>query len=234
MTIFNATQEELDAELASFSGRPIEEIKRMDIHDPAGLRIHVNNELQASSFDFLYKKYNYLDSAHYIKCLSYYTVKRRSGMVYALEKAMSSFNNTTILDFGCGVGSHSIYAAEKGARVDMLDVDGPLYNYAKFRVRARKLSKVTCLPVDAKLPLNYYHAVLCMDVLEHVADPIEKLQAIINALRISGKLLLEVSTVVCPEHGHFAQSVNAWKKHSARLIAKHLQPIQKFIYARVK
>ena len=129
-----------------------------------------------------------------------------------------------VLDFGCGVGSHGIHCAEEGASVDFLDVDGPLYDYAKWRLARRKLTAGLLHAGDALAP-GEYDVALCLDVLEHVAEPVKTLRGILDALVPGGLLALEVSHMIKPTSGHFVRNIQRWKAQGPALVKAHCTPI---------
>jgi SAM-dependent methyltransferase len=228
--IFQETQDEIDYELSLYSGLKISKIKSLAIASPASIRLYEDKDIQASSYEFIYKKYVYLETVDYLRTLSTLTVERRSSYIKDLEKNIGGFKDKRILDYGCGVGSHGIYCSQKGAIVDLLDVDGPLYNYAKWRVTNRKIKINSFFYPDSILCKNMYNAVICLDVLEHIADPIASFNSISDSLVTDGLLSLEVSSMVKPTSGHFSQSVHSWQRNGNALVSKNFYKINNYLF----
>ncbi len=99
-----------------------------------------------------------------------------------------------VLDFGCGVGTDGLYLASHGYDVTLVDVDGPAFRFAKHRFARRGLhatfreSRSIVPEVAAE-----YDVVLCLDVFEHLPDPLEAVQRLVGALRDQGILLQEAA-----------------------------------------
>jgi 2-polyprenyl-3-methyl-5-hydroxy-6-metoxy-1,4-benzoquinol methylase len=209
--IFKETQQERDIELAKFYELSVAKVQAMEILAKESLRIFTDIDITRQSYNDLYKNYQYMNPVHYIRTMSFVTINQRSSYVLTMERVLRSLKGKRVLDYGCGVGSHGIYCLQKGAIVDLLDVDGPLYNFAKHRINNRKLSVANYLYPTSKLTPKSYDAIICLDVLEHIADPLTAITSIVNSLKKNGVLCLEVSTNVQPTSGHFTQSINAWK-----------------------
>lgn len=231
MTVFDESQQDRDIELAEYSGRSLAEIQSLRITDPAGIRIYDPSlpDPDPADLNDLYKSYRFLDSVHYLRALSYYTVVRRKSYISRLEEALDGFDGTRVLDFGCGVGSHAIYCAQKGAQVTTIDVDGPLYDYAKSRFYLRRLPFMA-KRIGAELKPGSFDAAICLDVLEHVADPAREIRRIAKSLCPGGKLVLEVSTMIKPASGHFARSIDRWKSEGVQALKDLLLPIGGGLY----
>ena len=93
-----------------------------------------------------------------------------------------------MLDFGGGIGTHSIAAALMPAveRVDYVDLNPLNRAFVAHRVRDLGLNSVTVLEAPA---LPAYDTILCFDVLEHLADPVAQLRQFFRLLRPDGTLI---------------------------------------------
>jgi SAM-dependent methyltransferase len=75
-----------------------------------------------------------------------------------------------VLDFGGGNGDWTLLAARAGATdVAYLDVDGVMSDFAKWRFDKHNICP-KILTENATLD-EYYDAIVCMDVFEHMEDP---------------------------------------------------------------
>ena len=96
----------------------------------------------------------------------------------------------TLLDYGSGIGSDAIVAAEAGLTVTLADVSDRLLAFAKWRCERRGF---TVAAVDLKRsspPVSAFDAAICFDVLEHVPDPPATVGAIGRALKPHGLLFV--------------------------------------------
>lgn len=227
--VFDETQADRDKELAKYWGCSVQEVMALSIKDPKGIQIYLDDDLEADSYDHLYQSYKYLNTLHYLRVLSAYTVTRRAKCIRRIEKILGSLQGKDVLDFGCGVGSHGIYCAQHGAQVDLLDVDGPLFDYAKWRCKQRGLS-MGIRGTRSKLGFGVYDIVLCLDVLEHVAHPIDELIRITRSLKPKGLLALEVSTMIKPTSGHFSTSIKEWKREGQAYLESYYHQVGKKVY----
>lgn len=233
MNIFKESQLQRDSELSAYLNKPLDYVQKLVVGDKASIHLHTDKDVKADSYDFIYKEYKAIPNVDaYLKTLAQLTVSRRSKYILSLEKTVRSLKNKHILDFGCGVGSHGIYCLQKGATVDFLDVDGPLFNFAKHRISKRGYKSATFTD-SSKLQKNAYDCVICLDVLEHVANPINEIKKITDSLKFGGVLLLEVSTMIKPTSGHFSQSINMWKNHGTKFLKENFKNVEKFIYVKI-
>lgn len=224
------TQDDRDNELVAYSNLSLKKIRSLTIGAQGAIKVYKDEDLSANSYDFIYKDYKYLWPIDFLRTISAFTVTRRASYILDLEKSIGGFKNRVILDFGSGVGTHGIYCLQKGGVVDFLDVDGPLYNYAKWRITRRGLQARKCLTPNDSLTKAGYDAIICLDVLEHIADPIPVFINICDALRPGGYLSLEVSTMVKPTSGHFSQAIHRWNAGHAQIMKDKLVPIKDYLY----
>jgi len=233
MTILNETQLQRDEELSLYSGIPIDIIKNLVIGAPESIKLYENIDVNLQSFDFIYKEFPHIkNKIHLLKTLSAFSVTRRGFMIKQIENYITNWNSKVILDFGCGVGTHGIYFASRCNIVDLLDVKGPLRDYAEWRCKNRKLN-VNILDQDTELEKDKYDIVICLDVLEHIADPVLAFNRIIQSLKSNGLLLLEVSSMIKPTSGHFTKSINIWKQHGVPLLNSCFSMLQTFLYKKI-
>ena len=92
------------------------------------------------------------------------------------------------LDFGAGVGSGSIVFARRGLKVGLADISSPLLAFSQWRFELRRLSSEIFDLKTRGLPSEAFDMVTAMDVFEHLADPVEAVDRLSNALRPGGFL----------------------------------------------
>jgi len=233
-TILDETQLERDQELATYSGRTLKEIQSLTIGAPESLRIYDDREATGDLSD-LYAAYPLMDEVHYLRTLAAYTVTRRAAYVRQLCEHVP-MEGAMVADFGCGVGSHGLHCLQMGASVDFIDVPGPLRSYAEFRAVRRGFAPMEDHrfndPCLAPEPWTPYDAVLCLDVLEHVEDPVGVLEYLHGDLRQGGVLALEVSTMHKPTSGHFRSSIDKWIAGGPALLREGFDHLGGVCYAK--
>ncbi len=100
----------------------------------------------------------------------------------------------TVLDLGCGGGLLCEAMAGRGARVNGADTDGALIETATTHARAAGLA-IEYLHADSRELLagghdGYFDIVVCLEMLEHVADPGAVIDDCARLLRPGGDLVL--------------------------------------------
>jgi GT2 family glycosyltransferase/SAM-dependent methyltransferase len=76
---------------------------------------------------------------------------------------------SSLLDYGCGIGSDGLRLLEHGYRVAFADFDNPSARYLRWRLERRGLS-AEVYDLDGDLP-GGFDAAYAFDVIEHVDDP---------------------------------------------------------------
>jgi len=93
-----------------------------------------------------------------------------------------------VLDFGGGIGTHSIGAAlvPGVSRVDYVDLNPVNRAFVAHRIDDLGLEHVRVLSEPA---LDRYDTILCFDVIEHLADPVAQLRRFFSLLEADGSLV---------------------------------------------
>jgi methionine biosynthesis protein MetW len=105
---------------------------------------------------------------------------------------------TRLLDVGCGAGTLCYFAKEKYEDVYGIDISENALNMAKrYNI---KISKVNLN--EEKLPFEdgYFDAITCLDVIEHVFEPIDLITEINRVLRIGGILVISSPNIRYWQH----------------------------------
>ena len=76
---------------------------------------------------------------------------------------------TSVLDYGCGIGSDGLILLEAGYRVEFADFDNPSAAYLRWRLDRRGLD-APVHDLDREVPGGFDLA-YALDVIEHVDDP---------------------------------------------------------------
>ncbi|MEM1270778.1 MAG: methyltransferase domain-containing protein [Bacteroidota bacterium] len=110
-------------------------------------------------------------------------------------------DGSTVLEAGCGVGSQTVTLASQspGAQFTSVDISASSVAQAEARVRAAGLTNVEFLHADLFelpfAPASFDHVFVCF-VLEHLAQPVAALQAVMRLVRAGGTV-----TVIEGDHG---------------------------------
>jgi SAM-dependent methyltransferase len=94
------------------------------------------------------------------------------------------------LDYGSGIGSDAVVFAEAGYDITLADISDVLLGFAAFRCRKRGARVKTIDLKRQSVPAASFDVVLCLDVLEHIPDPLPVVRTIRRAMRDGGLLVL--------------------------------------------
>ena len=108
------------------------------------------------------------------------------------EKTVGPINS--VLDIGCGIGNFVGYAAKRGMQAVGTDVDGK----AVAAARRRGLNAFLPDDIDSHVPDASLDAATMWDVVEHLLDPLEGLDAMVRKVRPGGALLFETPNAGFP------------------------------------
>ncbi len=93
-------------------------------------------------------------------------------------KLQQRFSRDLVLDFGGGIGTHALANAmsSKVEHVFFVDINETNRDFVEYR--AKKLgvdNKITFCKTIEETEVNKFDTVVCLDVLEHLPDPIHQL-----------------------------------------------------------
>ncbi len=94
-------------------------------------------------------------------------------------KLQQSFSRNLVLDFGGGIGTHALANAMSSAveQVYFVDINETNRNFVEYR--AKKLGvekKLTFCKTIKETKISQFDTIVCLDVLEHLADPSSQLE----------------------------------------------------------
>lgn len=230
MSVLKETQRQCDEEMADILGLSIDTIESLPIDASKVTRITDGD--QPEDLATLYANFKYMDLLPFIRSSVRSALRRHEE----LSKLIAQSRDLRCLDFGAGVGTHTIALIENGAKTSMLDVDGPLRDYAIKRISRRfginddRLENA--FTHDAILPNNYFDLVICTNVLEHVNDPACEIKRIHASMKAGGLIHLVVSNVVKPSSGHFSSSIKLWNANGVPFVKRAFKPIRPTIWSK--
>ena len=109
----------------------------------------------------------------------------REGILDALRHQFDyGTRSVKVLDYGGGVGTDAMFWARRGCDVDYYDLPGVTSAFASARFRQNRL------PIRVVPALEGpYDAIVSLEVLEHLVDPLEHIRTMAQHLRPGGLLL---------------------------------------------
>ena len=97
------------------------------------------------------------------------------------------------LDFGAGVGAGGLLFAAHGIQTTLADISSSLLRFSAWRLALRKLPAQYLDLRSSPLPSESFDFISAMDVFEHLADPVETVEKLWNALKPGGFLYGRIS-----------------------------------------
>jgi SAM-dependent methyltransferase len=104
------------------------------------------------------------------------------------------------LDYGSGIGSDALVFADAGFDITLADVSDILLGFAAFRCRKRGARVRTIDLKSQALPADSFDVVLCLDVLEHIPEPLPVVHKIRDAMHEGGLLVMHAPFGEDAEH----------------------------------
>jgi len=128
----------------------------------------------------------------------------------AVETGMGA--KLDVADVGCGAGTQCRLWAERGHRVNGVDVNGPLIGLAAKRAAEQGLAIRFEVGSATALPWASESMDICLipELLEHVADWQSCLKEAARVLRPGGLLYLSTTNVLCPKQQEFTLPLYSW------------------------
>ena len=104
------------------------------------------------------------------------------------DRTVAGWQGLRVLDVGCGGGFTCEFLARRGAQVWGIDQSVPCIAAAKLHAEQANLPITYCHGVAETLPMatDWFDVVVCVDVLEHVTDPLRTMSEIGRVLKPGG------------------------------------------------
>lgn len=101
-----------------------------------------------------------------------------------LERLISEFSIKSVIDFGCGVGSDTLYLLENNMRTFMVDFNCPSADFLKWRIKKRNLFGGDFINADEIGMLPDGEMFWTIDVLEHMFNPVEAISMMSDKTKV--------------------------------------------------
>lgn len=146
---------------------------------------------------------------------------------FIMDRLPSSKLN--ILDIGCGGGILAESMAERGATVIGIDAAPALIEVAKLHALENQVNtvsyEVTTIEAFANQYVGKFDAITCMELLEHVPDPMSLIKTSVSLLKPNGHLFL--STLNRSLKAYLFAILGA--EYIFKILPKHTHTYEKFI-----
>ena len=160
--------------------------------------ISYNNKINHRTEINLKKFYN--SSQTYLECLEKHNENTFSKFINVCKKNIPEHSH--ILDCGCGIGLSSYLLNKSGFKVTGIDLSSLFISKAKNKF-SNQLNLNFSVESVSKMSFsdNFFDAVCCYDLLEHVADVENSLEEMCRILKKGGILIIFIPNHLRPiEH----------------------------------
>jgi glycosyltransferase involved in cell wall biosynthesis len=190
-------QEKIDT-LSEFLQKPKEEILQM-LTMGQNLIKQEWLEKNPKTYDEIIKFYQ--NTVNYLFDLTMWHVDTKYKEVEDEVIHYCTQNRGKILDFGAGIGDLTIKLCKLGLDVTYLEIPSITMEYAKFQFKKHNVSpKIIESDGSPFILKENYDAIICLDVLEHLKDPIIYLEELAKHLNPNGLMFIEAAFTQDPQH----------------------------------
>jgi ubiquinone/menaquinone biosynthesis C-methylase UbiE len=134
-----------------------------------------------------------------------------------LGECVDTWHDKVVLDYGCGVGGLTFALAQRCKQAYGIEVQKEMVEFGSAELIRRGQSNATLLHYDGNvIPLDdqTIDVALCIDVIEHVANPGRTITELFRVLRPGGILRLGFGPPWYHAHGkHLWKQLPGWWSH---------------------
>ena len=223
-------------ELSEYTGEPRDVVERRCEHAVDEQR-ELWYERERDNAESLTDFYNGCD-AYVYELLWWHALQQGDAPIWnaRLLDIAEQFSSKRYLDFGGGVGTNAILLGRAGVDVTVADISDVLQDCARWRLERRKIPAQFIDLKSTPLAAGAYDLISAVDVLEHVADPLETLATLHDALAPGGVLVFDlIASKPDPERPfHLLRSKFPIRSTIRGLGFRHVESFQKYeVYQRV-
>lgn len=195
--------ERFAGELAEFFGIPLTEARERlweELHSPGSLVANAWRAADPRTPEEIAGFYQTTDSYAYDLAADHSRIRRREFWDVLQKRIDRCGSGLRILLYGDGIGTDSLALARQGHRVTYFDLPGVTSDFARFRFRKAGLGdRITALSSTDQIPEDTFNAAICIEVLEHLPDPVEAMRLLHRALVPGGIAIITESFHVVDE-----------------------------------
>lgn len=153
------------------------------------------------------------NAAYYIYDLAQFHLAYKH-IVFTMD--VMSLAKGRVLDYGGGIGDLSVALAEKGCDVTYLDVEGRSKQYAQWQAERRGV-KINFTSTHDEIEGKSFDTIIVLDVLEHLYEPEEVLNFLVNRLAKDGMIIVSAYFGATQAHPmHFDHKLDVHRYLSER------------------
>ena len=160
----------------------------------------------------------YETSKHYIDSMAAYNATgKKLRLIEKIVKVIADLTDVrTVLDFGCGVGSDTMWLNAIGYKTTGMDLPSIALDFFRFRLKKHKMEDIEIIEVKKGFKIPKVDLILSLDTLEHVHDPFKTVKMLIDAkpkymLFTTAFGVHETADHTIPMHTDY--SVAKWEKY---------------------
>jgi SAM-dependent methyltransferase len=188
-------RESLVSELGSYTQcSDLAEVRRRCEQALANLKCEWKNKVLAESRQSIEQFYDETPSMLYELMWWHALGDDLAPLAYVLALHFAQQHGCkSYLDFGAGVGAGALLFAAHGLQTTLADISSSLLRFSAWRLGLRKLPARYLDLKHCHLPSESFDFITAMDVFEHLADPVETVERLWNALKPRGFLYARIS-----------------------------------------
>jgi len=183
--------------IAKFSSVPECEVSarlESELRDPGRLVAEAWRRADPGTPDEITRFYQETDSYIYDLASDHCCARRAMVWEAIVRRIERRGRCQDVLLYGDGIGTDSISLARRGHRVSYFDLPGKTSAFAQFRFAKECVQdRIAVITRETEIPPDSFDAVVCIEVLEHVPDPLGTMRNLFAALKRGGIALITES-----------------------------------------